>query len=57
MKGVIDEQQSGGAGALSYKGQYVEENLSDEPFICAITGAHFDFEDMCRMLLRVKARR
>lgn len=42
---------------MYYKGQYVEECHEDEPFICAITGAHFDFENMCRLLLRVKARR
>lgn len=40
----------------NYKGIYAEEE-SDQKYTCPITGAHFEFKDICRRLSKVLAGR
>ena len=40
----------------NYKGIYAEEE-SDQKYTCPVTGAHFEFNDVCRRLGKVQAGR
>ena len=34
----------------NYKGIYAEDDNSDTKYTCPVTGAHFEFNDICRRL-------
>lgn len=40
----------------NYKGIYAEED-TDTKYTCPVTGAHFEFNDLCRRMNRVLAHR
>lgn len=37
----------------NYKGIYAEDDGADQKYTCPVTGAHFEFKDVCRRLLKV----
>jgi hypothetical protein len=41
----------------NYKGIYAEENDADQKYTCPVTGAHFEFTDVCRRLMKVIEKR
>lgn len=42
----------------NYKGIYAEEgDGTDQKFTCPVTGAHFEFNDVCRRLVKVIEKR
>jgi hypothetical protein len=41
----------------NYKGIYAEEESGDTKYTCPVTGAHFEFRDVCRRLLSVIEKR
>ena len=40
----------------NYKGIYAEEE-NDQKYTCPITGAHFEFNDICRRLGKISHQR
>ena len=40
----------------NYKGIYAEEE-SDQKYTCPVTGAHFEFNDVCRRMAKILASR
>ena len=40
----------------NYKGIYAEDD-ADQKYTCPVTGAHFEFNDVCRRLGKVMASR
>ena len=40
----------------NYKGIYAEEQ-SDTKYTCPVTGAHFEFNDVCKRLAKIQAGR
>jgi hypothetical protein len=41
----------------NYKGIYAEDDTADQKYTCPITGAHFEFNDVCRRLQKVIEKR
>jgi len=41
---------------INYKGIYFDDNNAQK-YTCPKTGAHFEFDDMCRRIKRVQAKR
>ena len=41
----------------NYKGIYAEDDTADQKYTCPITGAHFEFNDVCRRLHKVIEKR
>jgi hypothetical protein len=41
----------------NYKGIYAEESGSNEKYICPVTGAHFEFNDMSRRMKKIIEKR
>lgn len=41
----------------NYKGIYADDENSDQKYTCPITGAHFEFNDISRRLLKVIEKR
>ena len=35
---------------LNYKGIYADNNEDEAKYTCPVTGAHFEFNDMCRRM-------
>lgn len=35
---------------LNYKGIYAENNEDEQKYTCPITGAHFEFNEMCKRM-------
>jgi hypothetical protein len=51
-------ENSTGAHLLNYKGIYEEDDeITENKYTCPMTGAHFNFIDMCRRLKLVVSRR
>ena len=38
------------AELLNYKGIYAENNEDEAKYTCPVTGAHFEYNDMCRRI-------
>ena len=41
----------------NYKGIYADDDNSDQKYTCPVTGAHFEFNDICRRLHKVIEKR
>jgi hypothetical protein len=41
----------------NYKGIYADDDNSDQKYTCPVTGAHFEFNDICRRLNKVIEKR
>ena len=41
----------------NYKGIYAEDTNSDQKYTCPTTGAHFEFNDICRRIKKVIEKR
>ena len=52
-----DSEDNGKAGLMNYKGIYFNDDPNNK-YTCPVTGAHFEFNDMCdRLNLILKLRR
>jgi len=55
-EGAADQEDIDNVDFANYKGIYAEEE-SDTKYTCPVTGAHFEFNDVCKRLGKVQAGR
>lgn len=56
IKGIEGDQTQEGNQLLNYKGIYFNDD-ENQKYTCPITGAHFEFTDMCRRIKFIQAKR
>ena len=53
---VEDQEDIDNVDFANYKGIYAEED-TDQKYTCPVTGAHFEFNDLCRRMNKIQLAR
>ena len=54
---VAEDCDMGAGDLANYKGIYAADNDCDVKYTCPVTGAHFEFKDLCRRINKVYEKR